>query len=44
LRWDFEAERFRGFEINHEFELCGLLDRKIAGVSHRAVAWVHFVT
>lgn len=26
---DCEAERIRGFEIDHQFELCRLLDREI---------------
>ena len=27
---DLEAERFRGFEIDHELEFCGLHHRQIA--------------
>ena len=28
-RWNFEAKRLRGFEVNHQLEFCGLLDRYI---------------
>ena len=29
-RWNFEAERLRGFEVDDEFELCRLFDRDSA--------------
>src|SRR5262249_42054612 len=28
--WDCEAERLRGFEVNHQFKLGSLLDGKVA--------------
>ena len=31
-RRDFEAERLGGFEINHQLELGGLLDRDVGGL------------
>ena len=30
-RWDFQAKRLGGLEVDYQFDLCGLLNRQVGG-------------